>query len=101
LLAGTPGSMLELVQQIAVLLGKPPPKSATPAWLLKAVARVADLVSTVTHKEPVITPEMAAGLGGEATVDCSKAQAQLGYKLVPLPDMVRDCYDWLVKEGRV
>jgi dihydroflavonol-4-reductase len=101
LLAGTPGTFLELVQNIATLLGKPPPQSATPAWLLKAVARIADTISLFTHKPPVITPEMAAGLGGDSTVNCSKAATELGFKIVPLETMLRDCFDWLREEARI
>ncbi len=101
LLAGTAGTMLELIQNIALLLGKTPPQKATPAWLLKGVARIADFASNFTHKPPVITPEMASGLGGNMTVDCTKAKTQLGYKTVPLADMVRDCFDWLRAEGRI
>jgi hypothetical protein len=25
----------------------------------------------------------------------------LGYRIVPLKDMVKDCYDWMVAEGRI
>jgi len=48
-----------------------------------------------------VTPEIAAGLGGESTIDSTKAQTQLGFRLVPLKEMVKDCYDWMVAEGRI
>ena len=101
LLAGTAGTMLELIQTIAALLGKPAPTKATPAWMLRAIARVADAASNFTNKEPVITPEMAAGLGGNMTVDCTKAKTQLGYQTLPLAGMVRDCFEWLRAENRI
>jgi nucleoside-diphosphate-sugar epimerase len=102
LLAGTPGTMLDLVQQIARLLNKPAPKSASPAWLLKIVAQLADIASTITRQPPLITPEMASGLGGrDLTVDCTKAMTELGYKTIPLETMVRDCFDWLRAEHRI
>ena len=102
LLAGTPGTMLELVQQIARLLHKPEPKSASPAWLLKLVARIADAASLVTRKPPIITPEMAAGLGSrDVVVDCTKAKTELGYKTLPLETMVQDCFAWLAAENRI
>ena len=102
LLAGTPGTMLDLIQQIAGLLNKPAPKSATPAWLLKFVARLADAASTITRKPPIITPEMAAGLGArDLVVDCTKAKTDLGYQTVPLEVMVKDCFDWLRAESRI
>ncbi len=102
LLAGTEGTFLELVQEIARLLGKPVPAKAMPAPLLKLVARVNDLVSSVTGKEPSFTPEMAEGLGGRAmTAPSARARTELGYETVPLKVMVKDCYDWMVKEGRI
>ncbi len=101
LLAGTEATMLDLVRQISALVGAKSPSRATPAWLLKIVAKVADQISSYTGKEPVITPEMAAGLGGNMTIPCTKAKTELGYKTVPLNEMVQDCYDWLRAEGRV
>jgi nucleoside-diphosphate-sugar epimerase len=102
LLAGTPGTMLDLVQQIAKLLNKPAPKSASPAWLLKIVAQIADAASIITRKPPIITPEMASGLGGrDLVVDCTKAKTELGYKTVPLETMVQDCFNWLRTENRI
>jgi len=101
LLGGENRTMLELIQEIAKLLGKPAPKSTVPAGLVKIVAQVGDFVSNFTGKEPAVTPEMAKGLGGNASVTAAKAQRDLGFKIVPLEVMVRDCYDWMVAEGRI
>ena len=101
LLAGTDATMLDLVSAIARLVGKPvPTKTISPA-LLAVVARVGDFVSTFTRKAPSFTPEMAEGLGGTVTVTSAKAKAQLGYQTVPLEVMVKDCYDWMIAEGRL
>lgn len=101
LLGGENRTMLDLVQQVAKLLGKKPPTSTAPAGLVKLVAQIADFASNFTGKEPVLTPEMAEGLGGSSTVTSAKAQRELGYKIVPLETMVRDCYDWMTAEGRI
>jgi len=101
ILAGENRSMLDLVTEISLLLGKPAPKGEMPAWLLKIVAHVGDFVSNFTGKEPAITPEIANGLGGTFTVTSAKAQQELGYKVVPLKAMVKDCYDWMKAEGRI
>ena len=58
-------------------------------------------MSTFTGQEPSFTPEMAEGLGGSFTVTSAKAIRDLGYAVVPLKSMVRDCYDWMVAEGRI
>ena len=87
--------------EIARLLGKPVPTTAAPAFLVRAMASVGDFVSTFTGQQPSFTPEMAEGLGGSITVTSAKAQRDLGYSIVPLKTMVKDCYDWMVAEGRI
>lgn len=101
LLGGEDRTMLELVQIIERLLGKPPNAKAVPRALVQAVAAVGDFVSNFTGKQPTITPEMAKGLGSRAKLNSSKAQRELGFKIVPLEVMAKDCYDWMVAEGRI
>ena len=101
LLAGTDASMLDLVRAIARQIGKPVPTKTMPAWLLGVVAKVGEMVASVTGKEPGFTPEMAEGLGGTISVPSDRAKRELGYKTVPLEVMVKDCHDWMVAEGRI
>ncbi len=101
LLGGENRTMLEMVQEIARLLGKPVPQKAAPAGLIKLIASVSDVVSNFTGREPTITPEIADGLGGVSRTTSAKAQRDLGYQVVPLNVMVKDCYDWMVAEGRI
>jgi hypothetical protein len=35
------------------------------------------------------------------SVTSAKAKRELCYKIVPLKDMVKDCYDWMLAEGRI
>lgn len=100
LLGGENASMLELVREIARLLGKPAPQKEIPLALLKILARVQDFVSNLTGKEPQLTPEMVEGFG-KHTVNPAKAIRELGFKIVPLKEMVKDCYDWMKAEGRI
>ena len=101
ILGGENASMLDLVQEIARLLGRPAPARETPAFVVKAAAAFGDLVSRVTGREPALTPEMAAGFGGTVTATAAKAQRDLGFRVVPLKVMVRDCFDWMVAQGRL
>jgi nucleoside-diphosphate-sugar epimerase len=101
ILGGTNARMLDLVQEIARLLGKPVPTRETPLFLIKTVAAVSGFVSTLTGREPSVTPEMADAFGREITVTADKAQRDLGFKVVPLKTMVKDCHDWLVAEKRI
>ncbi|MBL8378061.1 MAG: NAD-dependent epimerase/dehydratase family protein [Burkholderiales bacterium] len=101
ILGGENASMLTLVREIARLLGKPLPTREAPALVVRTVAAVKDLASRITGREPSITPEMAAGFGSIMTATAAKAQRDLGFKVVPLAEMVRDCHAWMVAERRI
>lgn len=101
LLGGENRTMLELVQAIARLLGKPVPTREAPAGLIKLLAAVGDFASNFTGKEPAITPEIAADLGEQTTITAAKAQRDLGFRVTPLEAMVKDCHDWMLAEGRI
>jgi len=101
ILGGANASMLNFVQEIARLLGKPIPKRETPAFLIKVAAAVGNCVSNITGCEPSVTPEMAEAFGIAITATAAKAQRDLGFQVVPLKTMVGDCYDWMVAERRI
>jgi nucleoside-diphosphate-sugar epimerase len=101
LLGGENKSMLELVREIAVLVGKPAPAKVMSTGLLRMVAAVGSLASRVTGKQPPITPEMVKTISKSVSTSSAKAQRELGYRVVPLKEMVKDCYDWMVAEGRI
>jgi nucleoside-diphosphate-sugar epimerase len=101
LLGGENKSMLELVRQIAVLVGKPAPTKVMPTGVLRIVAAVGSLSSRFTGKPPPITPEMVSTISKSVSTSSAKAQRELGYRVVPLKEMVKDCYDWMAAEGRI
>ncbi len=101
LLGGENRSMLDLIQIIERLLGKPAKTKVVPTTVLKVVAAVGDFASNFTGKQPALTPEMAKMFGSRGTISVAKAQRELGFKVVPLEAMAKDCYDWMVAEGRI
>lgn len=101
LLGGENRSMLDLIQIIERLLGKPAKAKVVPAIVLKVVAAVGDFASNFTGEQPALTPEMTKMFGSRGTISVTKAQRDLGFKIVPLEAMVKDCYDWMVTEGRI
>ena len=101
LLGGENRTMMELVTEIAALVGKPAPEKETSVALLRSVAVLGDLASRFTGKEPPITPEMASLMSRRVSTASAKAHRELGYKITPLKDMVKDCYDWMAAEGRI
>lgn len=101
LLGGENKTMLDLVREVSLLLGKPAPTKEMSVGLLRMVALGGDLLSRVTGKEPPITPEVVKTIGKNTYTFSAKAQRDLGYRIVPLNQMVKDCYDWMVAEGRI
>jgi nucleoside-diphosphate-sugar epimerase len=101
LLGGENKSMLELVGEIAPLVGKPVPTKVMSTGMLRIVATLGDLTSRFTGKQPPITPEMAATISKSVSTSSAKAQRELGYRVLPLKQMVKDCYDWMAAEGRI
>lgn len=88
LLGGTHIRFVQLIGMIGQRLGRPVPKRATPAFVLKAVAYASDAVSRVTGKMPDISPEAAVFPCHELLVDSSKAIARLDYRETPIDELL-------------
>jgi dihydroflavonol-4-reductase len=101
LLGGENKTMLDLVREISALVGKPAPTKEISPSVLRLVAVAGEFLSNFTGKAPAITSEIVASMSKNATVSSAKAQRELGYRIVSLKDMVKDCYDWMVAEGRI
>jgi dihydroflavonol-4-reductase len=99
LLGGEHASFLDLIQRIASQLGKPAPQRAMPAVLLRVYARMLDLISRVTRREPQLTPESLSYTCHHLRVDSSKAQHELGYRTTPLAQLIADTCVWLRENG--
>ena len=98
LLGGVDAGFAEVMAEMARLLGCGAPKPV-PAWILKVLGRVSYWGSLVTGKEPALTPETAELTSAILVCDSSKAMNELGFRAVPLADMLADSYQWLRSEG--
>jgi dihydroflavonol-4-reductase len=101
LLGGENKTMMDLVREIAALLGKPAPAKETSLGALRVAAALGDIASRFTGKAPPITPELTDQISRHVTTASAKAQRDLGYRIVGLKAMVKDCYDWMVAEKRI
>ena len=99
LLGGTDASILEAIRIIGQLTGKKVPERPMPGWLVRALGRFSQWGSLVTRRPPRVSPEMASLAGRPPHFFRSdKAIAELGYRPVPLADMLRESYEWLKSE---
>lgn len=101
ILGGTDATLLALVREIGAALGKAVPARPTPAWLLRAVGALGALRGALTGRAPEITPEVVRMGLRSFTCDASKAVRELGFRIVPLRDMVADCAAWMAAEGHL
>jgi nucleoside-diphosphate-sugar epimerase len=99
LLGGEHASFLALINEAGRQLGKPTPAKAMPAIALRTYARVLDLISRVTRRQPALTPVAATFTCHHLEVDSSKAERELGYRSTPLPQLLADTIAWLREEG--
>ena len=99
LLGGPDTSFLDLVQTIGAITGQSVSKRATPYWVLRALGYAQARLSTLTNKEPTLTPEVAYSVSRHMSCDYSRAERELGYHATDLHTMVKASYDWLGAEG--
>jgi nucleoside-diphosphate-sugar epimerase len=103
-LGGPSSTWLDVYRKIAALLNVPAPRSATPVWVLYAIAYPLLWSSYLTRKKPLITPQILhlLKLGGKTPPDVErKSRVELGYRSASIDQMIDDCYQWLLREGLV
>ena len=92
--------MKDFVAEFALLLGITKVPMKMPKVVLKIFGRLAAFGAYFTGKEPTLTPEAADMLTRDGfEFSNTKALKDLGYQITPWKLGVKDCYDWLVKEG--
>lgn len=92
--AGVNVSYKELFTAIAACFGKTAPKLVFPRGAFVAYGYANEALSRLTGKAPEVDPGMARYMSVNAYYDSSKAERELGYKVVPLDAMIADAYDW-------
>jgi dihydroflavonol-4-reductase len=98
ILGGVNTSFEEVMGIIAELLGKPAPKPV-PALVLRLLAQWNVLKARFTGVEPDLTPDGAYSVTQHPSVATDKAQRELGYRVIPLREILEDTHRWMVEEG--
>lgn len=99
ILGGPYVTMKEFLSVAAKELGKPEPKNPTPPFVLKALAGILSLVSKITGKRPMITPEEAYFAAETVNASSEKAVRELGFREVPLEQSVHESIEYLKEQG--
>lgn len=99
LLPGVEASFTEVIAIIAELVGKPVPHRQIPVRAFKAIAYAKTAFSFLTGKEPEVTPDGVELMLNEPRIETDKAERELGYRRVPLREMLADTHQWLSAKG--
>ncbi len=99
LMGGEHVRFLDLVARVGAQLGRPVPRRATPALVLKAYARVLTAIANLRGREPQMTPEAACFTCHDLAVDSSKAVRELDYRITPIDALLGDTITWMRTEG--
>lgn len=101
LLGGCDASYLDFVQTVAQLIGKNQKFKIMPLPFLKIYAYLSAFGGFITGKPPQLTPELATLTSAKMCCESQKARRALGYREVPLKEMVQDCLEWMQRTGRI
>ncbi|MBK5196680.1 MAG: NAD-dependent epimerase/dehydratase family protein [Methyloceanibacter sp.] len=101
ILGGTEASYAEIVQLVGQLLGQPTNASVGRSLVLRLAGRVAERISMITGKEPMISAESAAIVCANIICRSDKAARELDYQPASLETMFRDCIDWMIAEDLI
>ena len=101
LLGGQHASFLQLVQMIAELCQRSPPKRAMPKPVLWCVGHASEAYSYLSGRMPQISPAAVALTSHILNVDSSKAIQQLGYRETDLPQLLQATMTWMRQQGMI
>ncbi len=101
LLGGVEASFREFVDTIGSVSGRPIRARNIPRWLFRAAAGVKGWWGDLRDQEPTVTPEAAALALANPQIVSDRAQRELGYQPADLETMIRDCYDWMVRDDLI
>ena len=84
---------------IAETMGVRPPRFVMPYWMAVAYGYVMEFISEFTNKPPDLNPGQARYMSVFPKYDSSKAVRELGFKLRPIEEMVKDAFNWYKENG--
>lgn len=109
LIGGTNASNLLMMKEMARLVGVPPPRKATPRWLIMAISRWNETLlifcwpwmrkALEIKADAIGCPLLVAKICQDQSTYSKAAQTVLGYKPRPLIDILRGNYEWLKENG--
>lgn len=97
--SGSQVKIAELIQELALNIGKPAPTFRIPALLARPAGILASVYYRLMQRKPVFTAYSIDVLGSNSLVSSARARAELRFTSRPWHESIRDQVEWFRKEG--
>ena len=101
ILGGENMSLKQLLQEIARIMGKSPPKIKLSPNLILPLAYIVEIIGRITKKEPFITVDGVLMSKKKMFFSIDKAKRELGYEPRPAIEAIKDSIDWFKQKGYI
>ena len=94
----------EFFVKIAKAVGAEPIRKATSKPMLQVFACLELLIAKLAGRKPLLTFDLLDLVIDDPDLsysEMSRSKEELGYESASMDQMVRDCYEWMKKEGRI
>ena len=99
ILGGENVLLADMLRAIALIVGRRPPRISLPRGPLYPLALAAEMIATVTGREPLLTLDGLRMSRQRMFFSSAKAARELGFRARPYGDGLRDAVDWFRGAG--
>jgi len=101
ILGGEDVLLVDMLAEIARLVGRRAPRLKLPRGPLYPFAAVAELIARVTRREPMLTLDGLRMSRYRMFFTSAKAERELGFRARPYQEALRDAVEWFRREGYI
>jgi len=101
ILGGQDALLADMLRDIALLVGRRPPRLRVPRRLLFPAAAMAEMIATRTGREPFLTLDGLRMAKNRMYFSSAKAAQELGYIARPYGEGLRDAVEWFRGAGQL
>ncbi|HEX6138163.1 MAG TPA: hopanoid-associated sugar epimerase [Casimicrobiaceae bacterium] len=99
ILGGQDVTLADMLRDIAVIVGRVPPRVKLPRRLIYPIAVAAEMRALITRRPPFVTRDGLRMARHKMFFSSAKAERELGYRARPYIDAIRAAIDWFRQAG--
>ena len=99
ILGGQNVTLVQMLTDVARLVGRSPPRVKLPRAPLYPMAAAAEMIAAITGREPLLTRDGLQMSKGRMFFTSAKAERELGFHARPYGEGLKDALDWFERMG--